>query len=47
MIFSLLSMMERRLRWRTFIISLIVVVILIIIYDLPFENLLLPPNGDV
>lgn len=47
MIFSLLSMMERRLRWRTLIISLIAVVILIIIYDLPFENLLLPPNGDV
>ena len=47
MIFGLISMMERRLRWRTLLISILAVVALIIIYDLPFENLLLPPNGDV
>jgi hypothetical protein len=47
MVFSLISMMEHRMRWRTLIISIIVVVVLIMIYDLPFENLQLPPNGDV
>ena len=46
-VFSLISMMEHRMRWRTLIISILVVVGLIIIYDLPFENLQLPPNGDV
>ena len=47
MIFGFISMMERRLRWRTLIISILAVLFLIIVYDLPFENLLLPPNGDV
>jgi len=39
--------MEGRLRWRILIISLLAVLILMLIYDLPFKNLLLPPNGDV
>jgi hypothetical protein len=47
MVFGLISMMERRLRWRTLIICIVAVLVLIIVYDLPFENLLLPPNGDV
>ena len=47
MIFGLISMMEGRMRWRTLIISILAVVFLIIVYDLPFENLLLPPNGDL
>ena len=46
MVFGLISMMEGRMRWRTFIISILAVLFLIIVYDLPFENLLLPPNGD-
>jgi len=40
-------MMEGRMRWRTLIISILAVLFLIIVYDLPFENLLLPPNGDL
>ena len=47
LVFGLISMMERRLRWRMLIISILAVLFLIIVYDLPFENLLLPPNGDV
>jgi len=47
MIFGLISMMEGRLRWRTLIIGILAVLFLIIVYDLPFENLLLPPNGDL
>lgn len=47
MIFGLIGMMEHRLRWYTLVISIIAVVVMIMIYDLPFENLLLPPNGDL
>ena len=47
MVFGLISMMEGRMRWRTLIISILAVLFLIIVYDLPFENLLLPPNGDL
>ena len=47
MIFGLISMMEGQMRWRTLIISILAVLFLIIVYDLPFENLLLPPNGDL
>lgn len=47
MVFGLISMMEGRFRWRILIISLLAVLILMLIYDLPFKNLLLPPNGDV
>ncbi len=46
MVFGLISVMEGRLRWRNFIIGILAVLVLIIAYDLPFENLLLPPNGD-
>ena len=47
MVFSLLSIMEHRLRWQILIISILAVLGMIIVYDLPFDNLLLPPNGDV
>jgi hypothetical protein len=47
MVFGLISLMEGRLRWRMLIISILAVLILMLIYDLPFKNLLLPPNGDV
>jgi len=47
MVFGLISMIEGRLRWRILIISVLAVIALMLVYDLPFENLLLPPNGDV
>lgn len=47
MVFGLISMIEGRLRWRVLIISVLAAIILMLAYDLPFENLLLPPNGDV
>ncbi len=46
MIFGLIGLMEHRLRWRMLIVSIVAVLALILVYDLPFENLLLPPNGD-
>lgn len=47
MIFSLISLMEKQMRWRIFILSILAVAAIMLIYDLPFENLLLPPNGDI
>lgn len=47
LIVSLIALVEQRLRWQHFIIALIAVTVLIAFYDLPFEDLLLPPNGDV
>jgi len=44
---GLISQAEGRLTGRSVLIAACVVLALIAIYDLPFENLLLPPNGDV
>ncbi|MEP0942139.1 MAG: hypothetical protein ABJH63_06765 [Rhizobiaceae bacterium] len=38
---------EGRLTARSLLIAICVVISLIVIYDVPFEDLLLPPNGDV
>lgn len=46
MLFSLISLMERKLSVKAMLIALIAVLTLIAIYDLPFDNILLPPNGD-
>ena len=44
---GLIWQVEGRLRLRTVAIGLGAVVVLILVYDLPFDDLLLPPNGDV
>ncbi|MEM6311762.1 MAG: hypothetical protein AAF754_17145 [Pseudomonadota bacterium] len=44
---GLISHVEGRFSGRSALVSICVVVVLIVIYDLPFEDLLLPPNGDV
>lgn len=44
---GLIALSERRLRWHTVAIALLACLVMIAIYDLPFEDLLLPPNGDV
>jgi len=46
-VFGLISHVEGRFLMRNALISVCVVAALIAIYDLPFEDLLLPPNGDV
>lgn len=38
---------ERRLRWRSIWLALIAPLVIAMIYDLPFDDLLLPPNGDL
>lgn len=44
---SLATWSSRGFRWRFVFISLVVCMLIIALYDWPFDNLLLPPNGDV
>lgn len=44
---GLIAQAEGRFTWRSLSIAICVVLVLIVIYDVPFEDLLLPPNGDV
>jgi len=47
MVVTLIAYTQKRLRPIQFLVAVIVVLLLILFYDLPFEDLLLPPNGDV
>lgn len=47
MLVGLISLVEGRVRALTVGVAIAAVVVLIILYDLPFDDLLLPPNGDV
>ncbi|GAA6208532.1 hypothetical protein NBRC116601_18250 [Cognatishimia sp. WU-CL00825] len=44
---TFISLSTRKMRLRHFLIGLGVAAAMILVYDLPFEDLLLPPNGDV
>lgn len=44
---GLITLVRGRLTVRTIVIALATVAVLIALYDLPFDDLLLPPNGDV
>lgn len=44
---GLIALINRCVTWRTIAIGLFVSAALAAIYDLPFEDLLLPPNGDL
>lgn len=43
---GLISLIENRFRMMNIAIGIMVSLLLILIFDLPFEDLLLPPNGD-
>lgn len=47
MIFALISLGEGRLQLKRLGLALAIAAVLALIYDLPFEDLLMPPNGDV
>ncbi len=47
LIAALISFVEGRITRRALLVGLATAIGLIVIYDLPFDNLLLPPNGDV
>ncbi len=44
---GLIAMVEARLSLRAIVIGLLATLAMLAIYDLPFDDLLLPPNGDV
>ncbi len=44
---GLISMVEGRLSLRSALIGPLAALAMIAVYDLPFEDLILPPNGDV
>ncbi|MDE0305760.1 MAG: hypothetical protein OXI87_12920 [Albidovulum sp.] len=47
LVFSLVYLVERRFDARRVALSIAIALILALAYDLPFEDLLLPPNADV
>ncbi|MEX0283293.1 MAG: hypothetical protein AB3N23_01650 [Paracoccaceae bacterium] len=47
MVFGMISVVEGQLRLRLLFISIAAVLAVMFVYDVPFEDLLLPPNGDV
>ena len=47
MVTGIISVVERRVSRRAVLTALFAVAVMIAVFDLPFEDLLLPPNGDV
>ena len=45
-IFGIISLVERRMSWRLAGVSIGAALVIAALFDLPFEDLLLPPNGD-
>jgi len=44
---SLMTVIEERPSVRGLAVGLLAAIVLILVYDVPFDDLLLPPNGDV
>lgn len=47
MVFGLMCIASRRTGWRLAVLAAIAVTMIALGFDLPFEKLLLPPNGDI
>ncbi len=47
LITAFMTFMDRRFSWQAVSTGLIVTIILAFLIDIPFDSLLLPPNGDV
>ena len=46
LVFGLMSYVAGRPSWGLALVALLAVLLMALAYDLPFKNLLLPPNGD-
>ena len=46
LVFTLMAYTGRRISWHIALIAALAVLVMALAYDLPFKNLLLPPNGD-
>ena len=47
LILAMIAFVEEQLSWRAMLIALAAVAGIILLYDVPFDDILLPPNGDV
>ncbi|NNF79066.1 MAG: hypothetical protein HKN05_13645 [Rhizobiales bacterium] len=47
LVFGLISWIEGKMSWRAAVVATGAVISLIVIYDVPFDSLLLPPNGSL
>lgn len=47
MIGTMVSLVRRSISWRGILIGFLASLMIALLYDLPFDDLLLPPNGDV
>lgn len=47
MVTGIIAIVERGLSRRGFLTAVLAVIVMILVFDVPFEDLLLPPNGDV
>ena len=46
LVFATTCLLEGRLSVRRVVTSILAVLVLVLIFDVPFDNILLPPNGD-
>ena len=46
MTFGLIRVVENKVTQSAALVAALVVLALILLYDVPFDNILLPPNGD-
>lgn len=46
LVFGLTSLLEGRMRLVRVLTSILAVLLLILVFDVPFDTILLPPNGD-
>ncbi|MFP6710171.1 MAG: hypothetical protein VB913_00555, partial [Rhodospirillales bacterium] len=46
LIYGIISIVENRFSANGALVSIIAVIVITILYDVPFDNLLLPPNGS-
>ena len=44
---SMVAFVEGRVSLRALVVAALAVIGIILLYDVPFEDVLLPPNGDV
>ena len=47
LVFAAVALAERKVVLRTVLLAVLAPLLIALIYDLPFDDLLLPPNGDV
>lgn len=47
LIFALMTLVDRRFSWLRLFIAVLATLLIALFYDLPFDDLVLPPNGDV